>query len=425
MNQTDLPETLRGRLLTPPVVAALALCLALRLVYGLVASASRPDLPVYLDNWHDVAVHLLNGRGFSLDGETPSALRSPAFPLALAAFYRVFGVSRVTVVLFQSLMDTLTGLLLAGLGFRLGLNRRATVFGLLVWAVYVPHLYYTHVAMSDPFLTVWLLLALFLLSRRTGPGMAEMACSAASLGVAALTRSVALLFLPAVLALRWHERRRVDLGRRAAYALVFCAVLAPWALRNHARFGHFVWSTTLGGLTSYIEVHRLDEPDYVPSWHLKCQEGVSALETELRARGVDPAQINEAERDRWAFQLVREKVRAHPFRFMRLGIDSFMRTMFCVYDFRFHTWRNAAVFGLNSFIYVLAIPGFAARARAGGARDRRWLLLILVVLINTGSYSLVSGMSRYNNPMIPIFLLAAGASVQTLSARWRARNFQP
>ncbi|MBU1910121.1 MAG: glycosyltransferase family 39 protein, partial [Verrucomicrobia bacterium] len=353
---------------------------------------------------------------------TPSAIRVPAFPLALVAFYRIFGVSRITVVLFQSLMDTLTGLLMAGLAYRLGLSRRATVFGLLVWAVYFPHLYYTNVAMSEPFFTAWLMLALWFLARRPGPSMPEMVGSSAALAVAALTRSVVLLFLPAVLALRWHDRWRGDLKRRVTYALVFCAVLAPWALRNHARFGSFVWSTTLGGLTAYITVYRIAEPDYVTSWHVNCAEGVSALETELRARGMDPAQMNEVECDRWARKLVREKVQAHPFRFIRLGIESFMRTMFCVYNFGFHSWRNAAVFGLNTFIYGLAILGFVKRVRAAGAWDRRWVLLILLVAINTAGYSVVGGMSRYNNPMIPIFLLAAGAGLTALTARSAARE---
>lgn len=412
---------LRERLRSPWVLGALALGLGLRLSFGLAArTVGREDRIVHLDGWGDVAVHVLEGRGFSLDGETPSAVRGPAFPLALAAFYRAFGISRATVILFQSLADTLTGVLMVFLGCRLGLSRRATVFGLVLWALYFPHLYYTNVAMSEPFFTVCLMLAVALLSRTPWPRRHELVLSAVAMGVATLVRPVAALFAAAVAGLRRPGMPRGGLRWRIVYLAVFCATLAPWAVRNHARFGHFLWGSTFGGYAAYSAVYRIDEPDYVPAWHVDLQDAVGRFEAEMRLRGWDPARMSEYDRNAEAIRLSRAKAASRPWRYARLVVDNFMRMMFCVYDFSFHSWRNAAVAGLNAVIYGLFALGVAARARAPGAWDPRWTLLVGIVLINTAAYSSVYAISRYNNPMIPLFLLVAGAGVQALSRRTEA-----
>lgn len=411
MNHATDIETVGKRMRSPWIVGALGLCLGLRLAYGLATTITgRADWPVHLDGWGDVAVNILNGRGFSLDGETPSAVRGPFFPLALSGFYRVFGVGRETVVLFQSLMDTLTGMLMVFLSCRLGLSRRATVFGLVVWALYFPHLYYTNVAMSEPFFTLWLMLALALLSRTPWPRGYEWILSSAAMGAATLVRPVAAIFALVVVALPGR-----GFGWRVAYAAVFCAALAPWAMWNNARLGHPIWGSTFEGYAAYTAACRIDEPAYTPAWQPDLQETIGRFEAEMRARGVDPAQMGEYERNRQASRLALGRIVSHPGRYARLVAEHFTRMMFCVHDFRFRSWRNAAVAGINALVYGLFIVGLAARARAPGVWDHRWTLLVAVVLANTVAYSLVYAISRYNNPMIPLFLLGASAGVQALS----------
>ena len=66
-----------------------------------------------------------------------------------------------------------------------------------------------------------------------------------TLGLAALTRLTALLWLPAAALVLWHCVRRIPPPRRAAQALgpllvgaaCFLALLAPWLLHNEATFG--------------------------------------------------------------------------------------------------------------------------------------------------------------------------------------------
>jgi hypothetical protein len=84
-----------------------------------------------------------------------------------------------------------------------------------------------------------LLLAAWALLER--PGLGRAATAGAVLGLAALTRSEALLLLPLLLwPVAWRGGAAGRLPRLAVVTLACVLVIAPWAIRNASVFGRFV-----------------------------------------------------------------------------------------------------------------------------------------------------------------------------------------
>ena len=95
---------------------------------GLVALITRLAFSVGVPpdwEWGDssgyeyMAVNLLAGNGFSMDGVTPTRERPPAYSVFIAAVYAIVGHERYGVVLVQCVIGALTCLLAGWIASRL------------------------------------------------------------------------------------------------------------------------------------------------------------------------------------------------------------------------------------------------------------------------------------------------------------------
>jgi tetratricopeptide (TPR) repeat protein len=212
-----------------------------------------------------VARDLLEGRGWSFY-EQYHWLRAPLYPLFLAASWRLAGddgwpyATRALhlAALPNILLSVVSVYLTYALTMRLVDHRRSALLAALIAAVLWTNATFASLYMSETLFTV--LLQVGLLSagpgQRPATGMAKrwllISVAGAALGLAALTRSLALLFLPiAALWLAFQVSRRnpsSDVRRRltapllAATLLLLSAgmVIAPWTIRNYQAYGGFI-----------------------------------------------------------------------------------------------------------------------------------------------------------------------------------------
>ena len=115
---------------------------------------------------------------------------------------------------------------------------------------------------------VWLQLVR-LARERTPYTVASIALLGVTLGLAALTRLTALLWLPAILLILWHCARRVPGPQRAAPLLAgaggFLLLLAPWLAYNRATFGSLLVRSYHRPLIAGITLnHFLHSPHFSP-----------------------------------------------------------------------------------------------------------------------------------------------------------------
>jgi len=199
-----------------------------------------------------IARSLLGGTGFGEASGYKTAHRAPGHPVALASAYALFGADDAVGLLYGIAIGTALVVLTALLAGRMAGPEAALIAG-LVAALY-PRLvdYAVRLWSLSENLFALLIVASLLLWAGARAGSTALAGAAGlGLGLAALTRPVALV-LPIGLAIwgRMGDRRRV-----AVMIAVWLVTLTPWTVRNWLLLERFVPVSTMGGIVLYQGFH--------------------------------------------------------------------------------------------------------------------------------------------------------------------------
>jgi 4-amino-4-deoxy-L-arabinose transferase-like glycosyltransferase len=211
-----------------------------------------------------VARDLLEGRGWSFY-EQYHWLRAPLYPLFLAASWQLVGddgwpyATRALhlAALPNILLSVVSVYLTYALTMRLVKHQRSALLAALIAAVLWTNATFASLYMSETLFTVLFQVGMLMLLHAADQQPASqrwllLIAAGAALGLAALTRSLALLFLPiAALWLALQVSRRNpsgDVRRRSTAPLLTATlfllsagmVIAPWTIRNYQAYGGFI-----------------------------------------------------------------------------------------------------------------------------------------------------------------------------------------
>jgi 4-amino-4-deoxy-L-arabinose transferase-like glycosyltransferase len=176
---------------------------------------------------------------------------APAYTAFLAGVFRLAGAEPFTAKAVQVLLSTATVGFVYGLVRRTGTRRAARIAGLLA-ALYPSFIAFSHYLFSETLFLFFLTAAAYFLFRSAGRrSRLELFAGAVCLGLAVLTRSTVLYFLPVWIAFElWRGRR--DEARHAALALgVALLLLLPWTLRNALHYRDFLLIDATIGYVAY------------------------------------------------------------------------------------------------------------------------------------------------------------------------------
>lgn len=231
------------------------------------------------------ATNILEGRGFSRETAEPyipDAIRTPLYPLFLAAIYWVFD-SFYPTVFIQAVLGSFTpvfGVLVAQFFI---VNRRI-LFGVGAFLSVEPHLVFatTFFASEGLFIVLlsWGTYEIVRAMRKKDEK--RFAVAGLILGLSALVRPITF-YLPALLlpimvysAFFKHESLQKTFRSLAIFIMVFLIVLSPWLLRNYLHFGQASMST-VGWFNVYTRlaatVRAIDtKEDFYTSYHFLLDE---------------------------------------------------------------------------------------------------------------------------------------------------------
>jgi len=258
------------------IIAAVAVGLLARLAFALLYWQNKPlthDETEYLS----LGLNLAAGRGFTLD--LPGVTVSPAAErFSRAPFYPAFvaAVAWLTRAATDQLpasvpraLQVAQGLLGAAtivLGSRIARNfagQRAGTLAAWLLAVYPPLIWTCAYALSEALYTPLVLLATLLVStaldrRHAAAGdrdIAVVACAGGLLGIAALTRPAALVFVALAASGLLFWRRSWALA--VVLPVMALLVIAPWTARNYFVHQRFIPIAAEGGVTFWTGNHPL------------------------------------------------------------------------------------------------------------------------------------------------------------------------
>ena len=195
-----------------------------------------------------VARSVALGQGFSSPfgiSSGPTAWYTPAYPLFIAAIFRVFGIytasSVIAIGVLNSIFSALTCLAILGIcrrtvGWRVGL------WAAWIWAVFPYFIQWPVRWIWDTSLSALLMASIFYLTLRLAQVGSTLSFVSYGLswGLIANTNPTLLVFLPVALVWIYYQRAGVPNRARllALSMLVFALTVLPWIIRNQVVMGY-------------------------------------------------------------------------------------------------------------------------------------------------------------------------------------------
>jgi len=206
--------------------------------------------------YHQIAMNLLAGKGFSVDGTSPTRLRPPAYPLFLAGVYALTGTDYRHALYAQALMHSLLVFPLCWLAVRISSIR---VVGWLTILLFVFHTSFEIVARlySENLLValgVGFVAAGFALFQKEAGHYRAAFGAGLFAGLMGLTKSEFALLGVALMLLGWIIPKWKDRRRQLLLSAVISLVLVGgWQFRN--------------ALTPFLEEESITETTLLRSYY--------------------------------------------------------------------------------------------------------------------------------------------------------------
>lgn len=383
-------------------------------------------------DYHDLATHIVDGRGFASKALGTTSSRPPFYPAFVAAVWSVTGQHTLQAVRAAQIPLSLATVCLVWLIARRLFDERAAIVAAAIWSIYPSFLYAGALLLTEVLFTFFLLGAIWLgLWTIDRPTWWRASLAGVSLGLGALTRSVLwpipVLLVPiAVLALSrrfgWTRALAVGGGVLAG----FVVVVAPWSIRNTRLQQKFTVVDTMGGLNLRMGNFEYTLEDRM--WDGVSLTGDKAWAHQMYVEHPDSRGWTEGQKEKWAQQKAIEYMRQHPATTLRRsvlkfadfwGIEREYVAALSKGAYRPPRWFVVA----SSACILLAYPCVLLLGWFGivGTVDRNPLqhgLVLFAVLFICAVHSLVFGHSRYHLPVMPIVAIYAAAAVSRGSWSW-------
>ncbi len=347
----------------------------------------------------------------------------PGYYYFLACIYALFGHHYPAVRVIQAFLDTMTVLLVFGIG-RLVFGKPAGLIAAAVAAIYPPLIYYSGVLLTECLSTFLLAAAIWLLlfSARTGqrPRYWALLLSGLFLGLGALVRSVLLAAVPLMLLWRLFVAERWPGWKTAArcalaVGIPIVLVIAPVTLRNYQLHHRFIPIATNGGVNFYLGHGGTQQSkDEV--------RGLAQLPPGSSMVGI--ANHTEPEEEAIFYRLGIDYILRHPKTYLRSLPAKFVEVYWTSYYWP--SVRPLASYMLNldilfwkALIFPLSLLGFLVYR---GESRRRAALLYLLILSTLVVPLAFWAQPRYRVPFMPCFIPLAAGSVMQIYRRIRRRT---
>ena len=425
------------------LIFVLALGLRLAWVATLADQINWPDELEFVQ----IARHLATGDGYV----ATSYRANPVFPTVLALVFRTVGENYLAARVAQSVFGALTCVVVYRTA-ALALGPAVGILSGVLLAVYLPHIYLSGVFYVECLLTLLCTLVVHFglrSLRRPGHVGAAVLCGV-TLGAAALTRTIALVYLPflcaALVYAAWPSWRR-PARAGAAIALAAAVVILPWTARNYTVYGRFLlvssgFGTKLWQGNNALAAGGPDDRELfwdTADWTERLRE---LPEAEQRALGEEYAAVDRAVRaaesrtgDRFLATdavlgpLALRYMAQHPghevvlfLRKLQTFFSAFSKTLTAPSDV---STRNQVLASLAYYpILTLSLVG----AALGLGRRRELCLVYLFIGSMTFVYGVLNTCTRFRLPLDPYLIVFAALA---LVEAWRwvraegARRFRP
>jgi 4-amino-4-deoxy-L-arabinose transferase-like glycosyltransferase len=395
-----------------------------------------PDSATYMSS----AKTLSEGYGFGENAETPETMRTPGYPLLLAAF-DLMTPNPFPVVLTQHLLACLLTAALYLLALRETGSRRIAVVASIILALDTLTIHYANKVLTENLFTIVLfgvvLLALRLSRMPSASGFVLLGLLSGALVMirpVAIAYAAVLALFFAVAAPATHAPGRASMIKAIA-AFLAAALLIPigWGLRNQRETGVFTIASIAGtNMLLYRAAGVLaiaDAGDFTNNLKRRQAQLEGPVRSAIRkSEGVEPDELPHAVLARWYSRAASPVILAHPGAYVLLAARGVACNLFET------EWAALAVVSrlppaliewvmraLTLSLFPVAISGLIIL----GKRNRN---LATLIALTCAYYLVVSAggesEARFRVPIVPFYALAAAAGFDRFMKR-RPQHLRP
>ena len=399
----------------------------------------------------------------------PEVIRTPAYPLFVAAIYRVFGVHQLAVALVQTGLFAAICALVFAIGRRVASDRIALGAAVLT-ALYSPLPYFGALVLTEVWTTflfsvaMWLTVGAFFKRRTTGLALAGVV-----LALTALSRPVFVLFPIALAAVGLivlplaRVRARPSLLQWTVMLAMFGITMLPWFAYNYRTLG-VVTMSPAGGIGRAIW-----EGSWQAAWSGRLQNELTHLADDIDDRAELDRRVAEvADRERLSagpmleyvhqWEDIRriwtepvdssERARARVIadrEYLRVGLDNIRhdplghlvwrlaRGVFVLWageiPFRYSEINRLppvvtrVCWAIQALLLALALAGAVSLLKAG--RVAAAVLLTAPIAYVTAVHFVLLTEARQSLPAMPLVLLLAAAGIAQRTRGPRSLALEP
>ncbi len=395
------------------IVTAATLALILRIVFVLATPNIGSPASMDAGTYHSIAVNLLEGKGYSEDGQNPSIFVAPLYPLFIFVIYKFLGIHPMLIELIQCFLGIGIGLF-TFLIARKYFSEKVSLLAFIV-VLFFPDLFVISTYMYTETLFVFLFLALVYSALMVAekPTLGRIALGGLITGLATLTRGVTMLF-PAifflVLLFRFHLLKAVKIT--VLYSLFFVLPIIPWTIRNYVTF-HAVVPIAVGS------GDVLWTGNYLPF------DGKYNYDKTMALMDSMTAGMNQVERDAKLVAEAKKNIAAEPVKSVWLMVRKFFRFWTWVYESA-PSGQKRVTNGLIKLVlevtYYPLLILFLLGLYITRKRWKEFVLIDLLLLYYASLHAVMLVVPRYRIPVIPLMVIFAATAVDWLFHRYNVKR---
>ena len=391
-----------------PHLVPVYLLIGIAIAFRLTLSIQMPvDQSQWEDEWnyHSMAKHFVAGNGYSIDGETPTRLRTPGYPTYLGIFYWIFGVNPQIALYMQAVIGSFNVLFVYLIASRV-FDTRTGLLAASITATY-PALAYYDIRLLREGLTALLItatIALLIVPNDNRSNQKRPLLLGALLACASITRPETLLLAAPIAYFMLRPLRPLKKLWRPIllFSLPILLLWIPWTVRNYNYFGTI--SPVRHGLGSVLWFGSrwadIDGDNHKPRERAILQQlnkdkfgGLSDKQTDKSY--MDNALQDIKQRPDWFVSMIGKKMVL----FWR-DANGVKKTLPKIHP--------TLPYLLNTYYYSLLLLALGAVLVL--YKKREWVMpLFSIVITYMMIYAILHVRNRYRVPILPIvFVLSAG-----------------
>lgn len=387
------------------------------------------------EDYQSLATQLATTGAYSSASGELISLRPPLYPAIVAAIYQVAGIQNNAAV---RAVQALVSLVTVWFVYRLGLlvySRRIALWAAGITCFYPALLAYANVLLSETWFTFFAIgFAWLVLEGVHRERISWLIAAGAFLGLAALTRSIMLLFVPPLaLYLLWAFPGSWTRRILAAIVplVVFALIVAPWAIRNTRLQETLTIIDVMGGRNAMMGNYEFTPTER--SWATITDVTGERAWHQVLAREADGKPLGtQGQLDKRALAHGIRFVLANPGITLKRDVVKFFN--FWQLERTFVAAARSDYFGDSTAAALLAILLTVGASAAvllvamfgiccvPPVRLRDHVFLIGGILFPCAIHSLIFAHERYRLPIMPLMSLYAAAALVDWRTIWKSRR---